>query len=147
MEPLLYPLSVDEYCNYFNIAKDSLTLPCIFCKAFIDAFQLSTFQDRQLSLVWRGNSCFAACLRCIRSVAKLERYKFFQCSVKGEYIEHFTQTPLQNLIVRCLHCMCLLSSEEKVEIIACGEQFYLVRGSWKGVCRKCSENAWGESNN
>lgn len=113
----------------------------------MDAFQLSIFQDRQLSLIWRGNRCFAACLRCIRSVAAIERNKYFQCTVQGEYIEHFTQKPLQNLIVRCLFCMWLLSGEEKIELIACGERFYLVRGAWKGICRKCLQDAWGESNN
>lgn len=147
MEPLLHPLCIDEYCNYYQISKETLTLPCIFCKNLVDAFQLSVFQQRQLSLIWRGNTCFAACVRCISSVATLERNKFCQCTVKGEYIEHFTRTPLQNLIVRCLYCMRLLSSEEKIEIIACGGQFMLVRGSWKGTCRQCLQDAWAESNN
>lgn len=147
MEPLLKPLSVDEYCSYFNIDSLYVTLPCIFCHNSIDSLQLTIFQRRQLSLVWRGDNCFAACLSCIANVAKLERNKYFQCLVRGDYIEHCTQTPLQNLLVRCLFCMSLLGGDEKIDVIASGENFYLVRGAWKSVCRNCSQNAWGESNN
>lgn len=147
MEPLLYPLCLQEYCNYFNLDKSTVTLPCIFCRNNIDSLQLAIFEQRQLSLVWRGNNCFAACVSCLSNVAAFERNKYFQCTVKGEYIEFFTRTPLQNLIVRCLFCMWLLSGDEKIELIACGENFYLVRGSWKGICRKCLHDAWGESNN
>lgn len=146
MEPLLKPLCVEEYCNFFHIDLCDVTLPCIFCRRVVDAVQLSVFQQRKLSLVWRGDHCFAACLQCLRQVADIERTKYFQCLVRGEYIEHCTQTPLQNLVVRCLFCMSLLSSDEKVDVIASGENFYLVRSHWKGICRSCSQNAWGESN-
>nr|AYA93903.1 MAG: E6 protein [Human papillomavirus] len=146
MEPLLKPLCLDEYCNYFGVDITTLTLPCIFCHDIIDALQLSIFRERKLSLVWRGQNCYAACLQCVSNVAKIERERYFQCLLKGEYIEHCTQTPLQSLIVRCLYCMSLLSGAEKIDVIASGGNFCLVRCHWKGVCHKCSQNAWGDRN-
>ena len=137
MASLLYPICLEEYCSYFNVAFDTLTLPCIFCRGTVWATELEVFQRRRLSLVWRGNNCYAACLRCINRTAAYERFKYFQWSVKAEYIEYFSQTPLDSLIVRCLFCMALLTNEEKVDIIASGSTFQLVRGHWKGVCREC----------
>lgn len=145
MESLLYPLCVDEYCNYFGVNPCDLTLPCIFCKVQISSLQLATFNERRLSLVWRGDRCFAACINCINRVAEIERLRYFQCTLKGEYIEYFTQQALQDLIIRCLYCMGLLTNEEKIDVIASGLNFYLVRGYWKGVCYNCSYNAGGNS--
>lgn len=146
MEPLLYPLCIDEYCNYFHVNLCDLTLPCIFCRTCVSSLQLATFRERCLSLVWRGDICYAACVRCINLVAEIERVKYFQCTLRGEYIEYFTQQPLQELIVRCLYCMGLLTNEEKIDVIACGQNFCLVRGHWKGICHNCFYNAGGNSN-
>lgn len=147
MENLLFPICLDEYCNYFGVDFTDLNLPCIFCRASISSAELSIFQLRQLSLVWRDGCCYAACLTCIESVAKYERDKYFQCTVNGMYIEYFSRKPLQELIVRCLYCMSLLTSEEKIDTIGCGCNFFLVRGHWKGVCRSCFENAGTPTNN
>nr|AYA94034.1 MAG: E6 protein [Human papillomavirus] len=147
MENLLFPICLEEYCSYFGVLLEDLELPCIFCRLLISPEQLSVFQARNLSLVWREGNCYAACLQCISDVARYERDKYFQCTVNGIYIEYFTQKPLQELVVRCLYCMALLTNEEKVDTIGCGCNFYLVRTHWKGVCRSCIENAGTATDN
>lgn len=146
METLLYPLSVDEYCTYFGVAFETLRLPCVFCFHSLDTLQLLSFQQKRLSLVWKNNKCYAACVACVRKTAAIEKNRYFQCAVRGEYIEHVSKKRLQELLVRCLECMTLLTPAEKVDIIACGESFCLVRGHWKGLCRACGSNAWEFSN-
>lgn len=147
MENLLFPVCVEEYCNYFGVTFSELNFLCIFCRCPVPPLELLTFQYRQLSLVWREGTCYAACIACIERVAKYERDKFFQCAVNGMYIEFFTKTPLQDLIVRCMFCMRLLTSEEKIDIIGAGATFCLVRGHWKGYCRDCFQNAGSTSDN
>lgn len=147
MENLLYPICVEEYCSYFDVQFDELALPCIFCRIPVCSDELTTFQCRKLSLVWRKGDCYAACLACIADVAKYERDRYFQCTINGLYIEYFAQKPLQDLIVRCLYCMALITNEEKIDTIGSGCNFYLVRGNWKGVCRSCIQNAGTTTNN
>lgn len=142
MENLLYPVCLEEYCNYFGVEFENLRLPCIFCLHCLDTLELLSFQQKRLSLVWRNCKCYAACVTCIRQTAAIEKHRYFQCAVQGAFIEHVSQKRLQELTVRCLECMTLLTSAEKVDIIACGESFFLVRGHWKGICRACGCNAW-----
>lgn len=137
MANLLLPVCLEEYCNYFDVTPDMLTLPCIFCRRDLCDSDLDSFSRKRLSLVWKKGVCYAACVRCVARTAAYERAKYFQCTVEAVYIEYFTQTPLQELNVRCLFCMGLLTNEEKIDIIASGSKFQLVRGHWKGVCREC----------
>lgn len=146
MENLLLPVCLDEYCNFFGVDFNTLHLPCIFCRHSLDTVELLSFKHKRLSLVWRKGKCYAACAVCVRQTAAIEKFRYSQCSVSGEFIEHVAQKRLQELIVRCLECMTLLSPAEKVDIIASGECFYLVRGHWKGICSACGSNARALSN-
>lgn len=146
MENLLYPVCLDEYCNYFGIAFYDLSLPCIFCRRTLSTLELISFNAKRLSLVWRNEKCYAACIACIKKTADIEKNRYFQCVVPGEFIEHVSQTRLQELNVRCIECMALLTPSEKIDIIACGGDFFLVRGHWKGYCCNCGSNAWENSN-
>nr|AYA94519.2 MAG: E6 protein [Human papillomavirus] len=138
MEPL--PVKLEDYCKHYGISFFDLRLRCIFCNHYIDCIQLASFHHKQLALVWRGNVCFAACTSCIRLTASYERERFYQCNIRSDMLVDFLHKPLDEIVIRCLHCLCKLDLIEKLEHCYKKQYFHLVRCYWRGECRNCKYN-------
>lgn len=135
----LFPVRLDEYCKTFNIPFLDLRLCCIFCYHYIDIRELADFYQKKLSLIWRNFQCYACCERCIFLSARYERENFFQCTVKPEDLASLVEKPLTDVIIRCYICLDLLDAAEKQDHIARNKRFILVRGHWRGYCRRCMQ--------
>ena len=136
-EPL--PLKIEDYCNRYGISFFALQLRCIFCKHWIDTVQLAAFHAKRLTLLWRQNVCYACCAPCLRLSAKYECERYYQCSLKSTFIVDVLHKPLSEIVIRCLHCLCMLDLIEKVEHLITDDPFHLVRGHWRGTCRNCKK--------
>lgn len=134
-----HPSTLQDYCSNFNISFFDLRIPCIFCGFILTTQHLAGFVHKNLSLVWRGDSCFACCLNCCRLSAKFELSRHYQCSVLAEHLEVFLGKPLSEIIIRCCLCLKHLDLPEKIDTISRSDWFHLVRCQWKGYCRDCVE--------
>lgn len=133
----LFPTSLDEYCTRFNIALSDLRLRCVFCNYYLSPQQLFSFYQKHLCLIWKNFNCFACCLPCIRLAARFEQENYTQCAVDCGSLETFLGVSINIVKIRCLFCLRLLTVLEKRDCISKKEQFYLVRGRWRGCCREC----------
>ena len=70
------PTSLDEYCKKYKTSFFDLKLCCLFCKHELTLQDLAGFASKVLSLVWRGDDCFACCALCLRLSAKFERENY-----------------------------------------------------------------------
>ncbi|ATQ38282.1 E6 [Gammapapillomavirus 8] len=136
MEPY-YPTHLDDYCKFYNVSFFDLSLRCIFCGHLLDSLQLANFYKKHLSLVWRTGNCFACCLQCCRVSAQHEFERYCRCSVPAGLIQDILHKPLSEIIIRCHGCLTLLDLVEKIDAVNRGDNFYLVRKAWKGLCRDC----------
>lgn len=135
----LFPVRLDEYCKTFNICFLDLRLRCVFCSHYIDIRELADFYQKQLSLIWRNFQCFACCEQCIFLSARYERDNYFQCTVKPEDLALLVEKPLSEVIIRCYICLDLLDAAEKQDHLARSKRFILIRGHWRGYCRRCMQ--------
>ncbi|ATQ38359.1 E6 [Gammapapillomavirus 12] len=131
------PLKLDDYCKHYGISFFNLRLRCIFCKHWIDTVQLAAFHVKRLTLLWRNDVCFACCTPCLTLSARYERERFYQCSVKSDFLEDILHKPLADIVIRCVDCLCMLDLIEKIEHLLLDRPFHLIRGYWRGTCRNC----------
>lgn len=132
------PTRLDEFCKLHNIDFFNLRMPCIFCKFLCTLEDLASFHQKNLSVVYRLGTPHACCKKCLLHSAKYERHRFFQCTVKCSIIDVVAGKPLDELLVRCLHCFALLDHAEKYDCLSRDEQVVLVRGHWRLCCRNCA---------
>lgn len=137
MEEARFPKFLDDYCIHFQINFFALRLPCVFCANILNAQELAGFYMKKLSLIYKHNSVFACCSKCLVLSAKYERENFFQCMVTSSAIEHLTKKVLKDICIRCLYCLTLLDLAEKIDIKHKEIPYCLVRGHWRGPCRNC----------
>ena len=137
MEPY-FPTHLDDFCKHFKLSLFDVSLQCIFCGFFLDTQQLASFYRKRLSLVWRNNICFACCIQCTRVSARHEFERYLRRSVSSALIQDVLKKPLNEIIIRWHGCMKLLDLVEKVDTVCRGDNFYLVRNGWKGLCRECT---------
>lgn len=131
------PTRLDQYCSAFNTSFFDLKIDCLFCNFALNLQELAAFYMKSLSLIWKGDTVYAICLRCTRVSARYEADKYFRCAVKSDYIENLTKTPLVQLSVRCLECYKLLDTAEKIDLRCRGEDICLIRKYWRAYCRDC----------
>lgn len=131
------PDTLAAYCEVFGLKLTDVRLPCNFCKFYLTEQDLAAFQLKNFNLLWKGPWCFACCRSCTRLSAAFELRTYYQCTCKCEALEGLAKASLKSIPVRCLCCLALLSFVEKLEHLAIGEDFYLVRSNWKGYCRNC----------
>nr|AYA94113.1 MAG: E6 protein [Human papillomavirus] len=132
-----FPVKLDDFCSYFNISIFDLHLPCIFCGFYTDLQDLAAFHLRQLCIIWRSKKPFVCCRKCITASAKYEYDKYCLCTVSAVNLEGLLQKPLKDIAVRCLQCYKLCDLAEKFDCIVRQQEFCLVRGSWRALCRDC----------
>lgn len=133
----LSPTSVDEYCKTFDVSFFNVKIPCLFCNFDLSLVDLAGFVNKVLSLVWRGNKCFACCIKCLKLSAKFERENFMRCTVSGEALEYLLKEPLSQIIIRCLYCYKRLDFIEKIDCCYAELPFCLIRCHWRNCCRHC----------
>ncbi|ATQ38518.1 E6 [Gammapapillomavirus 22] len=131
------PTSLDEYCKKFEISFFDVKLPCLFCNFPLTLQDLASFATKLLSLVYRGDKCFACCTLCLKLSAKYERENYLQCVVEGRMLENLLNIPLSQILVRCLYCYKKLDFIEKVDCCIGDLPFCLVRCHWRNTCRFC----------
>nr|AYA93851.1 MAG: E6 protein [Human papillomavirus] len=133
----LFPTCLREYCDYFDINFFDLRLLCIFCKQLLDQVDLAKFHKKKLCLVWRGNRAFACCDKCLQLSARYESERHCVCVVKAENLHGLIGVPLQDVLLRCNLCLGVLTTSEKVDLIAGGKLVWLIRGYWRATCSSC----------
>lgn len=131
------PTTVSEFCAFYNIPFVTLGMKCCFCNNWMNCVELASFEFKNLSLLWRGNVCYACCCQCLRLSAKCEFERYYRCSVRARLIEDIVQMPLSEIVIRCLHCFSSLDYVEKVEHKYRDDWIHLVRQYWRGECRHC----------
>lgn len=136
MEPQ-FPTDLDSYCTYFKINFFDLILNCIFCKFPLSIVDLASFHNKRLSVIWRNNSPFACCTKCLRLTALYEEQNFFVCTAKSYSLTSLVGKELSDIPVRCIHCYAFLDYTEKLRHLYNNVDFVLIRGGWRGVCRNC----------
>ena len=134
------PRNLEDYCTQYGISFFNLQLRCVFCNYWIDSVQLASFHCKQLALIWKKNVCYAACTRCLKLCAAHERERFYQCNVRSDLLADFLHKPLNDVVIRCLYCLCKLDFIEKLEHCFNQDYFHLVRCYWRGKCRNCKYN-------
>lgn len=133
------PQSVLELSRLLNIPLDDCLVPCNFCRRFLSYTELTDFDNKRLSLIWKGDLVFACCRSCCVATATFEFDQYFVESVIGWEIEHKEGTSISDIIVRCHHCLTLLNQIEKLDICGRSQLFHRVRRGWKGLCRQCKQ--------
>lgn len=132
-----FPVKLDEFCSYYNISLFDLSLPCIFCGFHSGLQDLASFHVKQLCIIWRSNTPFVCCRKCVTASAIYEYNNYCLCTVNAVFIESLLQKPLKDIPIRCLYCYKLCDLAEKFDCIVRDQSFALVRGTWRGPCRDC----------
>nr|AYA94100.1 MAG: E6 protein [Human papillomavirus] len=135
MEP---SVTVLELCNFKNVSLDLLYLPCLFCHTVLSFQDKCAFLIKNLRVVFRSDSAFGCCCRCLKVVAYHEYCKYYRCSADGCVLDVLTGKCLKDLVVRCLCCMKQLEYVEKLQHIDRGEPYHLIRNTWRATCRLCT---------
>lgn len=142
-EPPL-PATIAGLAALLEIPLDDCVVPCNFCGKFLSHLEACEFDDKRLSLIWKGHLVYACCRWCCTATATFEFNEFYEHTVTGREIEFVTGESVFDIDVRCQNCMRYLDSIEKLDI--CGRRlpFHKVRNSWKGICRLCKHfyNDW-----
>lgn len=132
-----------DYCKENNIDFFDLFLQCIFCNGCLTLIDCANFQQKCLSVITRDGVVFGACIRCLRASAKLERERHTQCAVKCSILDSLVGRPIEAVLMRCHVCYQLITEAEKQESVTLNRDAYLVRGTWRTLCRSCRENHEG----
>nr|AYA93418.1 MAG: E6 protein [Human papillomavirus] len=132
-----FPTDLKCYCRTFGIDLFDLSLRCIFCKCYLDIVELARFYRKCLCLVWRANTAYAGCTKCLCLSARYEAEKYFQCAAKVDHLPYLLTRPLSEICLRCYYCLALLDAQEKFDLLARGKLACLVRGYWRAPCREC----------
>lgn len=131
--------TVQDLRNHLGIPTEDVLLACNFCKRFLTFVELLDFDTKTLNLIWKEGHAYGCCHSCAKAVAKIEFDYFYEKTVVGREIETECRSLLCCIVVRCQFCLRLLDLLEKLNICGYQENFYKVRGGWKGVCRYCRE--------
>jgi hypothetical protein len=131
--------TVQDLRRHLGIPTEDVLLACNFCSNFLSFLELLEFDNKTLNLIWKDGYAYGCCSRCAVAIAKLELEQFYEKSVIGREIEVDSGSLLCCVAVRCCYCLRFLDYLEKLYICSHNQQFYKVRGSWKGVCRHCRQ--------
>nr|AYA94586.1 MAG: E6 protein [Human papillomavirus] len=132
-----HPRTVLELSKLLEIPVEDLLIPCNFCGAFLDYFELCDFEAKVLTLIWKGDLVFGCCHRCCTATAQFEFNTFYEQTVVGREIEAVEHKSIFDICVRCRHCLRCLDIFDKLDICGRQQHFYKVRSAWKGLCRLC----------
>ncbi|ATQ38400.1 E6 [Gammapapillomavirus 14] len=136
MEPAA-PTNLVDYCNLNSVSFFDVKLDCIFCKFPVPIVDLAAFYHKGLSLVYRGEKVFAACSPCLKLCATYERSNYCVCTAKCCYLSGIVGKELRAIVIRCLMCLGALDYIEKLDLIYSDADVYLIRGTWRAMCRNC----------
>ncbi|QUP08142.1 E6 [Martes foina papillomavirus 1] len=138
------PSSVAELCRRACIAVEDVNILCIFCGGLLTVSELCAYDLKGLQLIWRGGSPRGCCGACCRASAAVERRQYMQGWVTGRNLHTILKSDLVTTTVRCVICLKLLSTAEKVAVVLAEQIFELIRGRWRARCRLCtkSNNDW-----
>lgn len=132
-----HPKRLDELCKATGISFFELSLKCAFCNFDLTLQELADFHCKKLSLLYRENIPYAACVRCLKVSARYEFEQFCRCSLPAGILSDVLQIPITSVSVRCTNCYKLLDLPEKIDLCCASENVYLVRNLWRGYCRDC----------
>ncbi|UXR08072.1 MAG: E6 protein [Varecia variegata papillomavirus 1] len=131
------PRTIAELCGSLGVPRKDILLACIFCREFLQFGDLCAFDYKNLSLVWRGQTVFGACGRCIRLRAVCEIVQQSALCLEADGVEAITHKKLKDILVRCRVCFKLLDYPEKLQCAGRRIPFILVRRWWRAFCRCC----------
>lgn len=133
------PTNLEALCAACKVPLEKLSISCVFCNCTLKPQDLFAFSIKKLQLIVKKKFFFACCSFCLECSAKFERINHYQCSSDALFLQHLTGKNLFGLTVRCMFCLKLLDSIEKLAYSEKGYKFHLIRGWWRGCCRFCSE--------
>lgn len=134
-----FPTRLDVYCDTFGISLFNLCLPCVICKQVVCLSEAAEFHEKTLSVLWKNNRPHLACRSCLQALAKYERQQFYSGSIAAKDLAAQIGTPLLGIIIRCGSCLHLLSSSEKLDVLASNQPIDKVRDFYRTACKKCRE--------
>ncbi|AGU62949.1 E6 protein [Mustela putorius papillomavirus 1] len=121
---------------------ERILIKCIFCELPLTNLDKQEFDKKALNLVWYGNFVFGVCSYCCYKKSFEDCVKNTAICLEGDGVEAITNVPLQRLVVRCQHCMSVLSFLEKLNCVVRKSPFILVRTCWRNKCNSCFRNDW-----
>lgn len=131
------PRTILQLTQHLNIPVEDLLVPCKFCKRFLTLIELLQFDYKNLQLIWHEDLVYGCCCSCAYASAAFEFKNHFEFQVVGKQIEEITQQSIGFINIRCVFCLKNLDLLEKLDNCARHQQFFKVRGNWKGLCRHC----------
>lgn len=132
-----FPTRLDEYCKYFDICVLDLKLPCVFCRCILPVSEAVEYHEKTLAILWRKRVPYMACRCCLKKLAKLEREKFYEGTVRACNLNGSSVTPLAGIHVRCNLCFRLLDISDKADLCVNNAEVFTVRGWFRAPCRSC----------
>lgn len=99
---------------------------------------LAAFYVKRLSLIWKEQTCYSCCAKCLKLTALYEFQQYCQCTVPCTVLPDLLNKPLKEITIRCKDCYNLLTFVEKLDCTLHEDVFYFVRGHWRGICRFCT---------
>ncbi|ATQ38226.1 E6 [Gammapapillomavirus 7] len=134
MEP---PGSIYSLCDSYGCTLENLNICCLFCRSPLSYNDILSFSVKQLRVVIRDNTFFAACCTCLQLSAAYEQRTYCQCTATAEFVKFMCGGDYCNLNVRCIKCIKRLDLPEVLECLESELPFYLVRCIWRSECRLC----------
>nr|ALJ32821.1 early protein E6 [human papillomavirus 69]ALJ32829.1 early protein E6 [human papillomavirus 69] len=136
-DPRERPRTIHELCEALNTPLQSLQVQCVYCKKTLEWADVYNFAICDLRIVYRNDSAYGACKKCIIFYSKIIEYRRYTSSVYGATLEARTKRSLCTLLIRCHRCQIPLGPEEKQRIVDEKRRFHEIAGYWKGLCTNC----------
>lgn len=130
--------SVYELCRRLNKKASDVQLNCIFCGGTLTDYDKFTFDVKALCLITRGGKGpYGACVRCCEFRAFADCVRNAQCTLELDGVERVTGKRSEDIVVRCMFCLGLLTNADKKLAKEKRKPFILVRKCWRGSCGAC----------
>lgn len=140
-DPTQRPYKLPDLSTTLNIPLHDIRINCVFCKGELQEREVFDFAFKDLFIVYRDCTPYAACLKCISFYARVRELRYYRDSVYGETLEAETKTPLHELLIRCYRCLKPLCPTDKLKHITEKRRFHNIAGIYTGQCRGCRTRA------
>ncbi|BAA90735.1 E6 [human papillomavirus 82] len=131
------PRTLHELCEACNTSMHNIQVLCVYCKKELCRADVYNVAFTELRIVYRDNTPYAACKKCLMFYSRIREYRRYSRSVYGATLEAITNKSLYELLIRCHRCQRPLGPEEKQKVVDDKKRFHEIAGRWTGQCANC----------
>nr|WDS49644.1 MAG: E6 protein [Neophocaena asiaeorientalis asiaeorientalis papillomavirus 2] len=131
------PCTIRQLCLQYGLQIDELLICCVFCRRALREFDIWSFVNKGLLVLWKKGFPHACCPRCLEVQALVQWLRRFERCGNATAVEEDTGKPLGELFIRCMGCYKPLNNSEKLFQIEDRKPFTKVAGNWRGFCLNC----------